>query len=147
MPDLQRGLIGACQALVKSMADIQKPNYAYTLTKKTGFLDYIFSDQNFAAAKATINEMTSGSKIRRLNVIYSQRTPSTVIKSGQAAMDATVCDANTTPQEKDVVVEIDNRVASRVLNFSNQQLTELCENAESFKQRYIYGEMAAAREK
>ena len=147
MAELLTGAIGACQSILKYMAELQEPNYAFTLGKKVGFLDYITSRENLRISNATTNAMTSGGKIRRMEVIYNQRTKDDVIKTGQAAIDATLCDTAEMFEQKNVIVEIDNRIATRVLRFTNQQLNEICQNPETFMNQFIFQEMAAGREK
>jgi len=144
---LLNNLVGACNSILGYMADVQAPNYAFTLGKKLGYLDYITSGLNISMTNPTMTQMKSNGKIKRVELIYSQRTKDDVIKTGQAAMDASLCDNVETFEEKNDIVEIDNRIATRVLSFSNEQLNEICENPRAFMDKYIFQEMQAGREK
>lgn len=144
---LLNGLVGACNSILGYMEDLQGQNYAFNLEKKLGYLDFITSGMNISMSNPTMQQMKSNGKIKRVELIYSQRTKDDVIKTGQAALDATLCDDTDTFQEKNDIVEIDQRIATRVLRFTNEQLNEICENPKSFMDKYIFQEMRAGRQK
>lgn len=144
---LLNNLVGACNSVLAQMADLQGQNYAFNMGKKLGYLDFITSGANISMSNPVTTQMKANGKIRRVELLYSQRTLDDVIKTGTAAMDATLCDTGTTFAEKSVIVEIDNRIATRVLEFSNEQLNEICENPQNFMDKFMFQEMKAGREK
>ncbi len=145
---LMNALTGACETQLRYLSKFQGVNDAFSLSKKNGALQFLASDFNIKAADATILELgDQRGKIRKARVVYSQRGSYNDSLIGQAAIDASLCDSSTTPVENDVVVEITNRVATRVLSFTNTQLNELCESPENFMQRYFLNELKSAREK
>jgi hypothetical protein len=144
---LLNDLTGACQAQLRYMSEFQGSNYAFNIRKKNGMLQFLASDFNINAAGATVLDLTSpNGKIKRAQVIYSQRGKYTDAKIGAQAIAAGLCDTPVTKEEKDVVVEIENRVATEVLTFTNEQLNEMCENPEKFMQKYFFDAMASGRE-
>jgi hypothetical protein len=144
---LLNNLVGACNSILGYMEDLQGQNYAFNLGKKLGYLDYITSGLNISMTNPTMSQMKANGKIRRVELVYSQRTKDDVIRTGTDAMNATLCDDAETFQEQSTIVEIDNRIATRVLRFTNEQLNEICENPRAFMDKYIFQEMRAGREK
>lgn len=147
MAELLNDLVGACNAVQRSMADFQGYNYAYNLGLKLGYLDFITSGLNKAGGSPRLEEIKSNGKIKKFQVFYSQRLKDDQIKTGTAAKNATLCDTAETFEEKEAFVEIDERIATPVFQFSNEQLNELCENPDSYRDRYFLQEMKVGREK
>lgn len=143
---LRNGLAGACDAITKAMANLQGINYAFNLSTINGTLDFLFSEFNLRAAGAEQLELQDQrGKIKRARVVYSQRAFNGIL-TGQDAIDANLCDAGVTPEEKEVFVDITKRIATPVLQFTNQQLNEICENPIPFMNKHLFSYLAAARE-
>lgn len=144
---LLNGLAGACEVMLRYMADYQGSNYAFLLAKKPGMLQAITSPYNLAAARAEQLALSDQrGKIKKARIVYSQRTLASEAQTGSAGINASVCDPGETVEEKEVLVDISNRIATRTLKFTNVQLNELCENPQAFMDKYILQELRAGRE-
>lgn len=145
---LFNGLVGACEAQLVGMEQLQGQNYAANLGKKNGTLDFLFSDFNLSQTGARVAQIEGqkGQK-RKVKVIYSQRATPAEIITGVPALTASICTAGIDSELLDVDVTLEKRIATPVLSFTIEQLTELCENPTAFMQRNLMTYLRAAREK
>jgi hypothetical protein len=140
-------LAGACEAQLRFMSEFQGNNYAFTLSRKNGTLQAITSPYNLQATGAEVLDLgDQRGKIKKSRVVYSQRTLHTEARTGNDGINASHCDTAETVQDKEAIVDISNRIATRTLKFTEKQLQEQCENPQAFMQKYILQELAAGRE-
>lgn len=145
---LVRGLKGACEAILAYMANLQGDNYAGGLSKNNGLLDYLYSPYNLQAAGAAQLELEDQrGKIKRARVVYSQRSTTSEVLTGQAAIDASLCDVGTGKELKETFVDITDRIATRKLDFTNADLNEICNDASGFMRDVLFDVLRSAREK
>ena len=144
MADFNFDLEGVCSAILRQAKDLAGKNYAMTLQKSLGALDYITSPAN-GGIKYEIT--TSGTKVVEAKVLYKQRSLPCEIQDGADAKDATVCDTAVEASEKSVTVRIDDRVATSPRKFTASNMAQICQDTPAFMKEYLDSDKRALREK
>lgn len=146
MADFNFDLGGACERIVKQAADLAGQNYAFKMGRKTGALDFITDPEN-GAVDAELLTWNQRTKIGKLKILYKQRTKPCEILTGDDAMEANVCDEGSTPQIKEAFVDLEDRIATPVRDFTNDDMVVICEDTEQFINQFLLSDLRAAREK
>lgn len=143
MADFNFDLAGVCERVLRQAKDLTGPeNYAMNLGRSVGALDYILSPAN-GKLKSTVSK---NGKIIRAKVLYKQRTLPSEVLTGELAKAAGVCDTAEEPVEKDVDVEITDRVFIGPRKFSNSNLVQICQDTESWVKEFLMSDLRAMRE-
>jgi hypothetical protein len=135
-------IVGACERIVRSAETLAGENYAFNLRKKNGALSFITSPEN-GGVDAELISYQSGRKQANLHVFYDQRTKSCNISEN---CDYNVCDDGATPLRKEFDVTISDCVKTPVRVYSNEDMTALCEDTETFMRRRGFSDIIAAHE-
>lgn len=135
-------IVGACERIVASAETLAGENYAFNLRKKNGALSFITSPEN-GGVDAELISYQSGRKQAKLHVFYDQRTKSCQISDN---CDDNVCDPGATPLRKEFDVTISDCVKTPVREYSNEDMTALCEDTETFMRRRGFSDIIAAHE-
>lgn len=142
-----RDIAGLCENILAQMSEYQRPNYAFGLGKMTGLLDAVFSP---IGAETLASELISvnGEVLNKARIVYKQRTTWDEAVTGSAAINADVCDTPEVPKEKEVIVDIEDRVAlSSPRKFTNREMHNACQDTQAFINEFLMSDMRAAREK
>lgn len=141
------GLAGLCNEILESMDKYQGSNYAFKLGKQIGALDFILSPQNTSASGVSVSGLeTAGEKLRKARVVYDVSGLESDITTGTTAEAASLCDTPEEPEPLEVIVDIDDAVATPVLGFSNNKLMQYCKNPETFMQDHLFNRLQRGRE-
>jgi hypothetical protein len=135
-------IIGACAKIRKEVADMGAENYAFTMKRKTGALDFITSPEN-GSVDANLISYQSGKKIAKLQLLYDQRTKPCQIRSDE---DSNVCDDGSTPVRKEAIITIANHLKTPVREYSNQDMIALCKDTKTFMRERAMSDFIAAHE-
>lgn len=134
-----------CEAILVDMSELQAPNYAFTLGKKTGVLDAVTSGDFNPGVRADLIT-ADGEKLREARVIYKRRSKHCDIKTGADALDENLCGTAIEDDEGTVTVDISNRIASRLRQFSASRMMNICQDKNRFINEYLMSDMRALRE-
>lgn len=137
-------LAGVCEKIIRQTKDMVGQNYAFTLGRNIGALDFITSPQN-GNIKASYTQ--DGTKVIRAKVLYKQRSLPCEIQTGSDAMDSTVCDTATEPVEKSADLTVADAIANYPKKFTNENLVQICQDSSTWVQEWLNSEMRAMREK
>ena len=142
--DFNFDLAGVCEKILRQAKDYAGKNYAMTLQKSLGALDFITSPDN-GRIKYELSQ--SGTKVVEAKVLYKQRTLPCEIQDGADAKDASVCDTAVEAAEKSVTVRIDDAVATAPRKFTNSNMVQICQDTTAFMREYLDSDKRALREK
>lgn len=139
---------GACEMIRKYAEDsaLSGDNYAFRMQKQVGALDFITSRDNGGVQQELIT-WNQRKKIAKMKIIYEQRTKPCEILTGDEALEANICDDGETPIQLEAEVEITERMATKVKDFTNEEMVVICEDTESFIRKFLQSDLQAAREK
>src|SRR5688572_10887480 len=139
-------LVGACENIRREAEDLAGSNYAYTLGRANGALEFITSSPNGGVDSQLITQPgENGAKLAQLKVIYDQRT-----RPCQASTSLTtnVCnDAGLVPTRKQFLKSIGKKISSPVRQFTNDQLVIICKGSKEFIQQWLLNDLRATKER
>ncbi len=137
-------LAGGCEKILRQMGDIAKNNYAFTLERKTGMLDFLTNPVN-GSVKLDLTNTQEGKKFVKSKVVYKKRTKPCEILTDDSVGD--VCDTPIEPEEESVDVTITKRIGTQPKSFTNSNMINICQDTNAFIQEYVMSDMRALREK
>lgn len=139
-------IVGACQNIQKEAEDLAGSNYAFTLGRANGALDFVTAPDNGGVHSELIESPgTSGSKLTKLRVFYDQP-----LRSCQASTSLTTNVCNDTPitvARKSFDKTIGKKISTPVMKFTNAELVILCQGSKEYIQRWLTNSVRAAKEK
>lgn len=137
-------LAGGCSKILRYMEELTKKNYAFTLGRKTGMLDFLVDPSN-GSVKLDLNNTQAGKKFVKSKVVYKKRAKPCEILEDAAV--PSICDSGTEPVEASVDVTINKHISSPVLTFSNDNMINICQDTQAFVDEYVMSYIRALREK
>jgi len=146
--DFAQALAGLCEKTLRSAQDLAGKNYAFLLGRQTGALDFILSPDNGGLKAEYVQKPGSGGKkIIQTRLTYKRRVKPCEILTGTVARETGICDVPYEPEEKEVTVSLDDRIATNPIMFTNDKMMQICENTDSFINEFVMSNIRALREK
>lgn len=139
-------ITGACQNIQKEAQDLAGSNYAFTLGRSNGALDFVTSSDNGGVESELIESPgSSGAKVTKLRVFYDQP-----LRSCQAStsLNTNVCnDTPLTVARKSFDKTIGKKISTPVMKFTNSELVIICQGSKEYIQKWLVNSVRAAKEK
>ena len=140
-------LAGVCEKIIRQTKDMVGQNYAFTLGRQVGALDFITSEQNAGGFHAEYTQSQDGKKVVRAKVLYKQRALPCEVQTGSDAMDSSVCDTAIEPVEKSADLTVADAIATYPQKFTNENLVQICQDSGTWIRDWLNSSLRAAREK
>jgi hypothetical protein len=139
-------LVGACEYIRREAEDLAGSNYAFTLGRMNGALDFVTSPDNGGIETELITAPGSnGSKLAQLRVLYDQRTRPC---QASTSLNTNVCtDTGITPVRKQFFKNVGKKISSPVRSFTSDQLAIICKGSKEFIQSWLINDLRATRER
>lgn len=139
-------ITGACQNIEREAENLAGSNYAFTLGRSNGALDFVTSPDNGGVETELVSKPgDNGNKLAKLRVYYDQP-----LRACQASTSLTTNVCNTTPitvARKSFEKAIGKKISTPVMKFTNDELVIICQGSKEYIQKWLVNSVRAAKER